>query len=346
MTMRGALLAVVAAAVLGAAVLGGMIAFGTASPPPPLSSLNAPMLRLDYRDLPPLEHYRARDGAPLSYRSYEGGEARIAILVHGSALESSAMHALAKRLNAAGMTVYSLTLRGHGDDGRSGDIDYIGQLDDDLADFVRWIRPRHPHGMLALVGHSAGGGFALRIAEGPYGDLFDRYVLLAPALYHNAPTYRPRTGGWAAPYVPRIMALIVLNRLGAHWFDGLPVVAFAVPRDVPVRLTPTYSFRLQWNLAAPETYLEDLAKVRKPITLLVGDRDELFYAYRFAPHLASVRPDMAIAVIPGVTHTGMITSPAALDAVVAALTREPPAAPAHTSGSGLAITHFRRTLQR
>jgi non-heme chloroperoxidase len=326
MTMRAVLVTAFTVVVLGAAVLGGMIAFGTAPTPPPVASLNAPMLRLDYRDLPALERYRARDGAALSYRAYPGGEARVVILVHGSALESSAMHAVATRLSVAGMTVYSLTLRGHGGDGRAGDIDYIGQLDDDLADFVRIIRVRHPLGALALVGHSAGGGFALRIAEGQYGDLFDRYVLLSPALYRDAPTYKPRTGGWATPYVPRIIALIVLNHFGVHWFDGLPVIVFAVPKDVPVRLTPTYSFRLQRNLAAPDTYLKDLANVRKPITLLVGEQDELFYADRFAPLLTPIRPDVVIEVIPGITHTGMLTEPAALGAIVAALTRDQPAA--------------------
>jgi len=325
MTTRHVLVSALTVLVLGVAVLGGMIAFGTAPTPPPVASLNAPMLRLDYRDLPALEQYRARDGAALSYRSYPGGEARVAILVHGAALESSAMHAIATRLNVAGMTVYSLTLRGHGDDGRAGDIDYIGQLDDDLADFERFIRVRHPLSALALVGHSAGGGFALRIAEGQYGDLFERYVLLSPALYHDAPTYKPRTGGWATPYVPRIIALVVLNRFGVHWFDGLPVIGFAVPQNVPVRLTPTYSFRLQWNLAAPDTYLKDLAKIRRPITLLVGEQDELFYADRFAPLLTPIRPDLAVVVIPGITHTGMLTEPAALAAIVAALTRDHPA---------------------
>jgi len=32
----------------------------------------------------------------------------------------------------------------------------------------------------ALVGHSSGGGFALRVAEGPESRMFARYVLLAP----------------------------------------------------------------------------------------------------------------------------------------------------------------------
>jgi alpha-beta hydrolase superfamily lysophospholipase len=37
-------------------------------------------------------------------------------------------------VRAAGITTYVPDIRGHGGSGRRGDIDYIGQLDDDLAD--------------------------------------------------------------------------------------------------------------------------------------------------------------------------------------------------------------------
>jgi Serine aminopeptidase, S33 len=58
------------------------------------------------------------------------------VLIHGTATESSVMNALAKTLNAAGTTVYAPDLRGHGASGNRGDIDYIGQLDDDLVDLI------------------------------------------------------------------------------------------------------------------------------------------------------------------------------------------------------------------
>jgi non-heme chloroperoxidase len=50
----------------------------------------------------------------------------------------------------AGVTAYALDVRGHGASGRRGDIDYIGQLDDDLADFMAQIRADHPNAACAL----------------------------------------------------------------------------------------------------------------------------------------------------------------------------------------------------
>ncbi len=300
-------------------ILGGMIVFGVAPRPKPIASLNAPEEQVDLKDLPALAHYPARDGARLGFRAYPSAGKDAAVLIHGVISESSIMHALAKTISQAGMTAYSLDLRGHGGQGRSGDIDYIGQLDDDLTDFVKWVRKLKPKARITLIGHSAGGGLALRFAEGPYGGLFDRYLLLSPALDRTAPTYRPNAGGLASPYIPRIIALTILNRFGIHWFDGLPVIAFAAPQNGPTIVTPIYSFRLQTNFTAPGSYLADLPKVKKPISLIVGQADEVFYPEKFAPLLNPIRPDVPIVLLPEITHTGIVTVPKAIKAITAAL---------------------------
>jgi alpha-beta hydrolase superfamily lysophospholipase len=304
---------------LGAAVLAAMIVFGTAAPPRPTASVSDPMRRVDFSDLPPLIAFAARDGATLHYRAYAPGNPRVVVVIHGSAGGSSTPHALARGLAAAGFAVYAPELRGHGIDGRLGDLDYVGQLDDDLADLVQAIRREHPQTPIALLGHSSGGGFALRIAEGPESGLFARYVLLAPALRYDAPTHRTGYGGWAVAFVPRLIALGLLDRLGITWFQHLPVVAFGVDPHAKVRLAPTYSFVMARNFAVPRDYLARLAAVRAPITLLVGADDELFYADRFAPLLHPLRGDMPIIVLPGLGHMDLVTRPEATGPIVAAL---------------------------
>jgi alpha-beta hydrolase superfamily lysophospholipase len=166
------------------------------------------------------------------------------------------MHLLARALAGAGYAVYVPDLRGHADDGRRGDIDYPGRLNDDLVDLMRVVRHDHPQAGVALVGHSSGGGFALRIAEGSDSGLFERYVLLGPALHYGAPTWRPDAGGLATPFVPRLIGLSLLDRLGVTWFRHLPVVAFAVDPGVAARLAPTYSFVMQHNFSAPNDDLQ------------------------------------------------------------------------------------------
>jgi alpha-beta hydrolase superfamily lysophospholipase len=92
--------------------------------------------------------------------------------------------------------------------GRStrGDIGYAGQLENDLEDLVAVVRKTSPNEPLTLLGHSAGGGFALRVASSPIQNLFARTVLLAPYLGYDAPTNRPSSGGWASADIPRIFA--------------------------------------------------------------------------------------------------------------------------------------------
>src|ERR1700730_843492 len=170
---------VVCVLLVSVAALGAVIAFGTTAPPRPVQPR-----QLDLAELPVLSRYTARDGTPLAYRAYRGGGEQVAVLLHGTGTESSVMNALAKTLHAAGTTVYAPDLRGHGSSGRRGDIDYIGQLDDDLVDFVATIRPEHANAEITLIGFSGGGAFTIRIAGGPHGDLFNRYIVIDPAIVY------------------------------------------------------------------------------------------------------------------------------------------------------------------
>ena len=284
------------------------IAFGTAAPPTPVQPR-----QIDLADLPALTRFVARDGTALAYRAYPGGNDRIAVLVHGTGTESSVMNALAKTLQVAGASVYALDLRGHGSSGRRGDIDYISQLDDDLADFVASIRPAYPRAALTLIGFSGGGAFALRVAGGVYGDLFDRYILISPAIVYPSPLARPNAGGWATPYLPRIVGLMVLDRLGIHWFDGLDAIVFAIPPGNP-NLTGHYSFRLTMNLNSGD-YAGALQRARKPISVIAGANDDQFYAERYAAELQPAKPDLTVELVPGMDHVDMLIKPAALAAL-------------------------------
>jgi non-heme chloroperoxidase len=304
---------------LWAIVLTGLITFGTTAPPPPLREISEPMRRLDLADLPSIQLHRARDGAMLGFRSYGAGNEHVVVLIHGSSGSSRDMHGLAKAIASETATVYAIDGRGHGGSGRRGDIDYLGQLDDDLADLVTTvIRPAHAGAVITLVGFSSGAGFALRIGGGRYGDLFDRYLLLSPYLAHDAPTTRQGGAGghgriWARPFLPRIIGLTILNRLGLHWFDDLPVVAFAVAPGTDQ--TATYSFRLLHDFGADGDYIGDFRKLARPTSLIVGENDELLQPSAFDSLLHPVRPDIETTLLPNLGHMAMITEPAAFAAI-------------------------------
>ena len=300
--------------------IGGVLAFDAPVKPPPLASVSEPFADVDFSDLPALQTYSARDHAQLGYRAYEGGGAQVVVLIHGSSDDGAGMHPLAKALRDAGASVYVLVLRGHGhssqygNSDRVGDIDYIGQLEDDLADFVAVLRPQHPNASLSLIGFSSGGGFVLRAIGTPDARLFDRFIMISPALPQSAPTIRPDTGGWVSVAKPRIIVLALLNRLGVDRFNGLPIVAFATSPKAP-NLTSVHSFRLAVDFGAPRDYLAALGRSKKPAALLVGGSDELFFPDRFAPLFTPVRPDLPITIVPGIGHIGMTVTPEGIAAI-------------------------------
>jgi alpha-beta hydrolase superfamily lysophospholipase len=268
------------------------------------------------QDFPAARQFKARDGASLQYYAYPAAPDKVAVLIHGTAGPGTSMHALAEALRAAGVTAYVLDIRGHGGSGRRGDIDYIGQLDDDLADFVAQLGPAKSSETRTLVGFSGGAGFAIRFAGGPHGLLFDRYVFLSPIL-PGSPALRPSAGGWTNISLPRIITIASLGRrLGIHWFDGFPVISYAVSPENSGATTASYSYRLAANFNAGlqhETYLRN---IRRPAAILVGDADEQVVADQYAPLLQRLGVNIPVTLVPNMKHTDMIATPAALQAVV------------------------------
>lgn len=315
------MLTALAVAVLACvAALAIAIAAFAPSTPQPMRSVSDAFAGLDFGDMPAMQYFTARDGTALAYRAYPGDPERIVVLIHGSSGTTASMHLVARAIHAKGPTIYALAMRGHDGTGRSGDIDYVGQLDDDVADFMETLGPRTPGQMRTLLGFSSGGGFALRYAGGPYGALFDRLILVSPQFPYYAQTTRPNSGGWVSVSVPRIVALGILTRLGVTAFNGLPVLSMAIdPAHLAqTRLTPVYSYRMLRNFGPGDDYLGDLKRVRGPVNLFVGAEDEIFRAEQFAPLLRPVRPDIAITVLPGIDHMGMTVNPVALAALAGA----------------------------
>jgi alpha-beta hydrolase superfamily lysophospholipase len=298
-----------------ALVLGGLIAWPI-RPPPELTSISDARKSIDFSALPNVTRFQARDGTELAYRHYPAhapATDRIAVVVHGSSGSSrGAIHALSAALAARGVQTYAVDIRGHGASGTRGDIRYLGQLEDDLADLVGEIRRANPAATLTLIGHSSGGGFALRVAGSPIQNLFARTVLLAPYLGYDAPSSRPNSGGWANPDIPRFIALSILRGIGIPWAESLPAIAFAVPPNSSQTLTATYSYRLMRNFGASTDFRKDLAAATKPITIFSGAADELISSDRFRD---AVDERATIRIIDGVNHMGIISAPAAVSII-------------------------------
>lgn len=309
----------------------GLIIFGTAKPPSAAPAITDPFSAIDERALPELRRYQARDGAQLSFREYPAAGRQVAVLIHGSAGSSRDMHPLALALQGVGVTVLVPDLRGHGANWPHGDIAHVGQLDNDLADFITKEKPRFPHSAWTAVGFSSGAGFILRIAaEVPLGQVFDRYILVSPYLRYNAPSVRQTDSGakreasgtartaaqsWAAVSTGRIIGLSILNFFGVHHWDGLPVITFPVPA-YQESVTRTYSWRLLQNFGADYDYLADIRRAARPVQVFVGGDDEILDAEKLRIEFQSQRRDVPVFILPGLGHSDMVTNPEAIRAIV------------------------------
>ncbi|MGA7806928.1 alpha/beta hydrolase [Bradyrhizobium sp.] len=305
-----------ALAAIGLAVLllAAMIAVPIRRPPELMSIANTARA-VDRSDMPAIERFHARDGTELAYRHYPAlgpASGQVAVVVHGSSGSSIAVHALAKALALHGVDSYAPDIRGHGASGTRGDIVYLGQLEDDLSDLVAEIRKSSPTAPLTLLGHSSGGGFALRIAGSPIQNLFARTVLLSPYLGYDAPSSREDAGGWASPDIPRFLGLTLLRRLGILCCESLPTLAFAVGADTSAILASTYSYRLMRNFGTTADFRGDLAAARKPVSLFAGAADELMFPDKYKDALGE---RVSIRLIDGVNHMGIVGDPAAVSAI-------------------------------
>lgn len=279
----------------------------------------AEAIRADYSTMPATTTYTARDGSALPYRLYEGGTDRLIVLVHGSGWHGMQFHGMADAFAASGLgTVVVPDLRGHGaEPDRCGDVDYIGQLEDDLADLIGAVGDFDE---VVIGGHSSGGGLVTRFAGGAHGDLADRFVLMAPFLKYDAPTTKPNSGGWAHAATPRIIGLTMLNNVGITALNHLPVIGFAMPDEVidgPFGHTATtnYSFRLNTSFAPRDNYERDLAALQQPFLLIAGAEDEAFFVDQYEPVISAQTDSGEYLLVDGVSHIGVTTDAAAIDAV-------------------------------
>jgi alpha-beta hydrolase superfamily lysophospholipase len=288
-------------------------------PVPELQAISRARASVDLSSLPAIERFQARDGTWLGFRHYGAGGAptgRVAIVIHGSSGSSGGtIHALSQALAAHGVETFAVDIRGHGTSGTRGDIGYVGQLEDDLADFVAVLRNTVPSAPLTLIGHSAGGAFTLRVAGSPIQNLFERFVLLAPYLGYDAPSTRPSSGGWARADIPRIIGLLALRAIGVNCCEALPVLALAVPPNSEKTLVSTYSDRLMRNFAVRGNFRRDLAAATKPLTIISGADDEVMFSEKYAEAVRGAKVAVDVRVLDGINHMGIVAAPKAISLI-------------------------------
>ena len=205
------------------------------------------------------------------------------ILIHGVGSNAYMYNKTAGLLQEATQAeVYAIDLRGHGQsEGKIGDVEYINQYADDLADIIIIVRKEKPNGKIIIAGHSMGGGIALRYAMEKRNEQPDGFLLFAPHIGRNSPaiplgqaTKVKAEEPFMKIHIERIIGLTLLNEIDIHDYDSLPVLFFNFPEAVPLK---KYSHRANISMT-PDDYVAGLKAVNKPMLVLMGSEDEAFSA--------------------------------------------------------------------
>jgi len=254
--------------------------------------------------------FTTRDNTKIFAYKFPNSSQNTIILIHGVASSAYLYNKTAGLLQQATQAeIYAIDLRGHGQSGGNiGDVDYINQYADDLADIVRVIRKEKPKGKIIIAGHSMGGGISLRYAMMRNKEKVDGFILFAPLIGHNSPAFALETqiekDSISEPFmkihIGRIIGLKMLNEIGNHKNDSLPVLFFNLPETIPLR---KYTYRANTSMA-PDNYVDGLESVDIPMLVLVGSEDEAFNAEALQKAIIE-NSTGEVKIIQGVTHNGI-----------------------------------------
>ena len=113
-----------------------------------------------------------------------------------------------------------------------------------------------------------------------------------------APTYNQEQK-YAKPLLPRIIALTLLDRIGVNAFDHLTALLLAVDPARDDLLVGHYSWLLMRDFGTRD-YAADLRRAQTPLAIVVGEKDELFFADKFAPTVDAVKPGIPVTIVPAI----------------------------------------------
>jgi len=274
-----------------------------------MEELDVARLRADYNG--PHELVKTSDSKTLFVRRWLAmGEARVSVLIlHGITGYSGPYGKLvADELADAGVDVFGLDLRGHGlSDGTRGDYPSEERLVSDLAETIALVKSKSSK--LVLMGHSLGVLAAVAALNNRPGDVAG-FVSVSMARKVNVGVYpKPKTGA------------MLWGLLGVAIFRGTPV--FEYRREGQLGLDdPLFDFHYSARfysvlygtgalkvigmmrsgvVNSPNLGFKE--KLRIPLFVAVGDKDELFSVAAVKEFYESINcEDKEFHVIPGARH--------------------------------------------
>lgn len=263
---------------------------------------------LNNAKLPQLEHIEARDHKNIYFRHYAAGTNIVLVLLHGVAEDNKYLFRLAEYFSKNNIAqVYTPNLRGYGDKvDRRGDVDYIGQIEDDLADFLEWVKSNNPDARIILGGHSFGGASTLRFSGSTYNHFADGYIFISPYI-PSAPYIKRKGKGHSKVSYFNFATLTILDKFNIQKFHHRKVYSSYKEKQYQ---HGGEAIKLSYRLAMsriPNRYKDKISTIQKPALAIVGGDDELYHVEKFE-QVFQHNPNFTTKVIPHHNHDGILFS--------------------------------------
>lgn len=245
---------------------------------------------------------QSKDGTRLFGRRWPVDAPRAAVaIVHGYAEHCGRYDHVAAMLNALGLDVFALDLRGHGrSDGARGHAGHYDEYLDDVRALLDEIRRSSPARRLLILGHSNGGLITLLYSTDPAPDVM-ACIVTAPFLGTAM-----KVPGWKAS-LGRIMSTIypklsLPSGLPTHGLSHDPAVVRAYETDPLVFPTATAGW-FTAAVAAQERVRREASRISLPILVMQGTADPLVDASLARPLFDSLgSKDKRYVDYPGFYH--------------------------------------------
>ncbi len=272
-------------------------------------------------------YFEMDDGIRIYTAKYKHPSNTKVILLHGVMGSSYNFNRMAGLLRKAlDAEIWAMDFRGHGNsEGIPGDVPENDQYAKDLKQVIEAIRAGNPGSRIIVAAHSMGGGIALRQQMLTDHARVEGYLLFAPHLGHDAPTLlnaQPTESGQEGQiqekpieepflkiHIERLIGISLLNKLGIHDYDSLPVLFFNVPEDTPLR---RYTFRSNYSMA-PQEYKKALNALDVPTLIIAGSEDEAFSSRYYRPAVQGYDL-IEVLIVEGASHNGIRQHPTAIKA--------------------------------
>lgn len=232
------------------------------------------------RGLKQPEFLKSSDGLNLAYYPFfpEAEPQATLVFYHGGGFWSNQLYQnMARELTQKfPVAVYLADLRGHGNSGGPrGDAPTAQHVWQDIDDTVRLVKEKYPRLPLFLGGHSSGGGVIINYSSWETSNVVDGYFLVAPFLGGDSDTVQPDQR-----FVKnvRIWAIIIHMLSGGWLLSHTKAVFFNYPERLikqDAHIVTSYSTTMA-IATSPYNAKGLFGKLKKPVALCVGDRDEQF----------------------------------------------------------------------